>query len=529
MSKLEEIIQAVIKEIQPHHTVKTFDNRKRTLLQLLAFAGTKGFTAPCQELYDAFTANDKGSSNIRFHLCHAVRLVDRKAGTMATDRNGKLYNEPPLPTIKEVMPYFENVVFPVSNSTDIGYLIVFTEQLLLRYDLTQSTIGQYRHIWLDIRRFLMEHQIKTFHKDMILEFIRTASNAFDNDHMKTWKWKINRKAAYVLIEAAETGTVQWRLFPWCDRSCGDLELDHLRDQYIHDQASGNLESATLCLYEYDFRYSMKHGSISKHSQLVQINPETVTKIIEGFSHDCNKRSMATILPIIRKILRYLYEKQVVKRDYSGMVMPGFIQKNHVTTYICADDDVKLKQALKNESARNRAIILLALKLGLRDTDICELQFTSIDWNQDCLHIPQKKTDEPLCLPLLEEVGNAIMEYILTERPLPEDGYPYVFRRKQAPYKKITSAYMVCAHFLEKNDIHTMNKGSKGVHVFRYTLVNRLLRKKVPHQIITDTLGHRSKESDKPYLSMEADMLRLCALDLSIIGSISWKGDAYERN
>ncbi|MBW8383652.1 MAG: tyrosine-type recombinase/integrase [Youngiibacter sp.] len=204
-------------------------------------------------------------------------------------------------------------------------------------------------------------------------------------------------------------------------------------------------------------------------------------------------------------------------------MPVFVQKNHVTAHIPAEKDDALAYVLKKETARNRAIILLALKLGLRDIDICTLRFSSIDWNQDCLRIPQKKTDEPLFLPLLTEVGNAIMEYILEERPQSDDGYPYVFRRKQAPYRKIGSAYRVCSNFMERNVIHPVNGASKDVHVFRYTLVNRLLRAKVPHQVITDTLGHRSKESDKPYLSMEADMLRLCALDLSLISSIPWKG------
>jgi hypothetical protein len=61
-----------------------------------------------------------------------------------------------------------------------------------------------------------------------------------------------------------------------------------------------------------------------------------------------------------------------------------------------------------------------------------------------------------------------------------------------------------------------------MHLYRYTLVHRLLKLKVSHQIITDTLGHTSKESDKPYLSMEESMLRMCALDLSQIGRIAWK-------
>jgi hypothetical protein len=98
-------------------------------------------------------------------------------------------------------------------------------------------------------------------------------------------------------------------------------------------------------------------------------------------------------------------------------------------------------------------------------------------------------------------------------------------RKQAPYNKLTSVYPICSELLRHQQIKPVNGAAAGVHLFRYTLVHRLLAAKVPHQVITNVLGHASKESDKPYLSMEESMLRMCALDLSVIGKVSWKGGA----
>jgi integrase len=523
MNKLEETISKVLDEIKPQHTAGTFESRKCVLHRLLRFADANGYKEPCQELYDAFTADDKGSPDIWFQLSHTVRIIDRIAGTMAKDKHGRLYNEPPLPTEDEVAAFFCGMVFPVPAGTDINYLIVLSERLLRNYSLSPSTIGQYRHAWIDIRRYFMDHLTITYCKDILLKFIQNTTTLHDDGFIQTWKWKINRKAAYVLIEVAETGSFEWGSLPWHDLSCGEAELDRVRDQYVHSLRLRNLEPATISLHEYVFRTALKHGNISKYSQLTQLRPERIAMIIEGFSSICNNRSVSTILPVLRSILRFLYDEQILSTDFSGMVMPAFVRKNHISAYIPAEDDENLANALEKETARNRAIILLALKLGLRDIDICSLKFSSIDWNQDCLRIPQKKTDEPLCLPLIPEVGNALMDYILKERPMHDDGYPYVFRRKQAPYRKITSAYPVCSRFMERNGIHSVNGKSKGVHVFRYTLVNRLLLAKVPHQVITDTLGHKSRESDKPYLSMEENMLRLCALDLSLTGSIFWEG------
>ena len=115
----------------------------------------------------------------------------------------------------------------------------------------------------------------------------------------------------------------------------------------------------------------------------------------------------------------------------------------------------------------------------------------------------------------------------TERPQRQDQYPYIFLRSQAPYIKLTTVYTTCAKLLARLNIRPVNGTGHGMHLFRYSMVHKLLAARVPHQVITDTLGHTSKESDKPYLSMEDSMLKLCALDLSVIGGISWKVKDHE--
>ena len=112
--------------------------------------------------------------------------------------------------------------------------------------------------------------------------------------------------------------------------------------------------------------------------------------------------------------------------------------------------------------------------------------------------------------MLPDVGNALMDYILYERPKRNDYYPYMFLRKQASYNRLTSVYSICSRFLNRMGIKPINGNATGVHLFRYSLVHNLLTAKVPHQVITDTLGHTSKESDKPYLPMDESMLRMCA-------------------
>lgn len=152
-----------------------------------------------------------------------------------------------------------------------------------------------------------------------------------------------------------------------------------------------------------------------------------------------------------------------------------------------------------------------------------MTFSQIDWAEDKIRLIQSKTGEPLVLPLLPEVGNAIWEYIQEERPKRNDGYPYVFLRAQAPFTKLTRLYGISDKFMKRTGIKRRNGTQRGTHLYRRTLVSRLLHNEVPHQVITDTLGHTSKESDKPYIPMEEDMLRQCAIGLEQIGAKSWEG------
>lgn len=139
---------------------------------------------------------------------------------------------------------------------------------------------------------------------------------------------------------------------------------------------------------------------------------------------------------------------------------------------------------------------------MRSCDICNLKFSQIDWENDTIRLNQQKTGEPIVLPLLPEVGNAIFEYICDERPKRNDNYPYIFLRTQAPFTKITRLYEISNKFIKGFGIERKNGEQRGMHLYRRTLINRLLQDGVPHQVITDTLGHTSKESDKPYIPME---------------------------
>lgn len=527
MSKIQAIVHFVLEQQKQLLAPSTYEARKNYLKKLAAFSDEAGIMEPCQELYDSYIARAV-TPDLRFQLLHAVRLVDKAAGTKAFTPEGKLYNEPEILSSEEARRISPTIKFPISDGTlDTGYLIRRAEQEMQYLQLSHSTNWQYMQAWKELYVFLYLRGDTMFARSQCIAFIEDANQKSRDGLLHEWKRKIRRRATLILLEVADTGCFKWRLFTSRKVCCPDKTLEDLRQHYLNFLLTQNLENRTIELYDYSFRIMIEGLGVRNVFCLNTLEPEQIQSMLVFLSGRLSLNSRGTIFPIIRQIFSYLHSAGFVTTDFSGMILTPAHQNMHLRPYITASDEDKLYQVMENSSLRNKAMMRLSLRLGLRDIDVCNLRFSQIDWINDQIILEQEKTGVTLCLPLLEDVGNAIMDYIIHERPAAAKNYPYIFVRQQAPHKKLESMYMVCSRLFKKADIKTVNRDSSGTHVCRYTLTHKLLLKKVPHQVITDTLGHISKESDKPYLSMEELMLRECPLDFSLIGQKYW--EAGERH
>ena len=522
MSKVQTIVNIILEQQKQLLAPSTYEARKNYLKDLISHADAKGITDPCQELYDSYVVRAT-TPDLRFQLFHAIRLVDKEAGTKALTPKGKLYNEPEIPPVDEVEKLFCTVNYPISDKTiDTGCLIRRAEQEMKYLQLSSSTSWQYMQAWREMYTFLYLQGDTMFARGMCIDFIEDANKKYLEGVLHEWKRKIRRRAALVLIEVADTGHFKWKMFTSRKVCCQEETLEDLRQQYSAFLQTQNLENKTISLYDYSFRIMMEGLGIKNVSDLGSLNPQQIQSMLVFLSERLGINSRGTVFPIVRQILSYLYSAGLTETDFSGMILSPAYHRVHLRPYMTASDEEKLFQVIEDSPLRNKAMMRMALRLGLRDTDICNLRFSQIDWKNDRIILEQEKTGVTLYLPLLEDVGNAIMDYIMNERPAAANDCPFVFVRKLAPYKKLESMYMVCSRLFEEANIKTVNRDSRGTHVCRYTLTHKLLLKKVPHQVITDTLGHVSKESDKPYLSMEEQMLRECPLGFSLIGQKYWE-------
>jgi integrase len=163
--------------------------------------------------------------------------------------------------------------------------------------------------------------------------------------------------------------------------------------------------------------------------------------------------------------------------------------------------------------RDYAIILLVTRLGLRTIDIKHLKLNNLKWQDNRIELIQSKTAAVLNLPLLPDVGWAIIDYLKNGRPKVES--PYLFLRHLAPLEPFSDEdrlHQIVVKYMRLAKIPISPQKKKGMHSLRHTLASRLLAENTPLPVISDILGHISSDSTAVYLKVDVSTLRECALN-----------------
>jgi integrase len=163
--------------------------------------------------------------------------------------------------------------------------------------------------------------------------------------------------------------------------------------------------------------------------------------------------------------------------------------------------------------RDYAIILLVTRLGLRGIDVKRLEFADFDWPGNRLSVVQTKTGHRVQLPLLKEVGWAVIDYVRHARPVCD--CPQVFLRHHAPIGPFSDSdhlHQILVKHARVAHVPISEKRRHGMHSLRHTLATKLMEDGTPVEQIADILGHQSTQSTGVYLKSSLGLLAKCALD-----------------
>jgi site-specific recombinase XerD len=159
--------------------------------------------------------------------------------------------------------------------------------------------------------------------------------------------------------------------------------------------------------------------------------------------------------------------------------------------------------------RDRAVLLLLARLGLRAHEIIALQLDDCDWDSGSLRVCSKGGREQL-LPMPAEVGAAIAAYLQQGRPMSKDRH--LFLRSIAPIRGLTpggdAIGTIVRHALRRAQVDAPHRGS---HQFRHALAVRMLQGGASLNEIGEVLRHQSPQSTSIYAQVDITALRSLAL------------------
>ena len=155
--------------------------------------------------------------------------------------------------------------------------------------------------------------------------------------------------------------------------------------------------------------------------------------------------------------------------------------------------------------RDRAALLLLARLALRAGDVTGLNLDDIDWDRAVIRVSGKSRREAE-LPLPQDVGDALRDYILEARPRTDE--KKVFLRCRAPYLPLSRKSVggsIVGRAIKRVGVRGVGPASS--HLFRRSAATNLLRDGAPLEVIGALLRHRSLDTTAIYARVDVRMLR----------------------
>jgi integrase/recombinase XerD len=213
----------------------------------------------------------------------------------------------------------------------------------------------------------------------------------------------------------------------------------------------------------------------------------------------------SIVVAVRSFVRFL---GVTGRCPPGMeyAIPGFAswQLSSVPRFLVAEDVERVIGSCADYvfGSRDRAVILLLARLGLRASEVAQLRFADIDWRSGSIAVCGKGRRQEL-LPLPQEVGDAILFYLNEGRPPLR--VPELFISALAPFRPLTRAAVT--HIVRSALRRAGIKAPiNGAHVLRHSAATSMLRQGASLAGVGAVLRHRDPMTTAHYAKVDFDLL-----------------------
>ncbi len=401
---------------------------------------------------------------------------------------------------------------------DIQAAIEAVLKALEDQNYSPHTVHLHRGVLNGLVKFMKVQGIRTLNEAVCMDFIRSRTGTNMQGFWGTGDRKTNTymKPVQNLLAFMENGSVFYQMRPKippfkCPKAFEEEYLLFQDECEERHYAKSTITSSNYILHKFLLYLNLNNVCSSE-----DIKPSHLTGFLSNYTK-AKPKYVVTILSILRNYLSFLYQQEFMKHDVASFLPKSRIMRNAFIPYSWKTEDVKklLKAVDRGDpkGKRDYAILLLIVHLGLRVSDIRGLKLLNLNWTRKTITMTMQKTKQPLELPLLDNIGWAIIDYLKNGRP--ETKCDRVFVRHRAPFDAFgenESFYRELHRYMIKAGLDTPVDVHCGMHSLRSTLARNMLETKAPLPVISEVLGHQNINSSSIYLKIDINGLKKCALD-----------------
>jgi site-specific recombinase XerD len=248
--------------------------------------------------------------------------------------------------------------------------------------------------------------------------------------------------------------------------------------------------------------------------LSELDGKVVLAFVSHVASSCpNSSSRSEALSCVRGFLRWLRWDGVTQDDLARLVprvpfwrlagIPSHLEWSTVRAVIDSID------ASTPVGKRDRALLLVLATTGLRSQEVRRLELQDIRWRSGELRVGRTKGGRERVVPLLDEAGRALADYVLHGRPRITE--PTVFLRHVPPAGPIAHSSTLASIVRRSLARCGINLPRAGAHLIRHSLATRMVQRMRPIKEVADLLGHRSIDTTAIYVKVALPQLESVAL------------------
>jgi site-specific recombinase XerD len=374
---------------------------------------------------------------------------------------------------------------------------------------SDTCIGEHKRKWEDgILPYMKEKGLSLYSSDIGEQYLLSVTKSVAPS---TARGRIRN--IHILSDYLENESIAKRIVHLVEYPLPG-EIGKVSQVFLQSLNSLRRNELTVKEHRRMLSYFISCMALKSKTRVNEIEEQDVLAFISSAQY-CKDKHYNTM----RLFCRFLYEQKYINNNLEYVLgRNGFPVREKLPSVYSSEEIRRIEASVEQSSPvgkRDYAILLLASRLGLRASDICELKFSNIDWDENKIILAQHKTGRQIELPLLASIGEAIVDYLKYARPVSE--LPEIFLTAIAPYRPMNHIGLngVIARIMQESGVD-ISQRKFGPHSMRHSLASQLLKNGISLPVISETLGHENTQTTMEYLRIDVSNLIKCTHDVPIV-------------